>query len=720
MREEKSYCRLCAAFCGTIVTIEGDRILRVRGDRDDPLSRGYACFKGLQAADQHHGPGRLLRPLMRKGGQLVEGSSEAMLADAGARLKAIVAAHGPAAVGLYKGTQCSYNSASAAMADAFVAALGTPRSFITMTIDQSAKWIAEQRLGAWAGGVQDFESADVWLFIGTNPLVTMVGAGGPGFFLMPDPVKALKARKARGQKLIVIDPRRSETARFADLFVQPLPGRDAELLAAIIHVVLREGWHDAAFCAQYVDGLEALRTAVAPFAPHACAALIGITPDEIEAIAAMFARDAASGMAGAATGTNMARHSNLAEHLVHALNVICGRFPRAGEPVRQTGALRPPKPLLAGVRKPATREWDVGFKTLTHALGRIWGTAMTAEIPNEILHPSEQRMRALICIGGNLATALPDQAHAEQALSALELLIVIDPRLTATARLATHVFAPRIMYERPDHSASIEAIAPRPFAHYTPALVPAPEGSDLVDDWYPLWSLARSLGLSLTYAGQPLAMDNPPTAERLFAAQTAAGPISFEEVKHHQGGQAFPPRPLTIEPLADSARFDLVPADVAKECATLAREWGGPPAPEGANLVQLIVRRHRETNNSTGADFASTWQRLPGNPAYFHPDDLARLGLAEGDMIELERGAACIAARAASDVDLRPGLASVGHCRPGLRERPWEATNALVDADANVQAINRMPIMTGLWVRVRKLEMETLAQPRQDPAQSPQ
>jgi anaerobic selenocysteine-containing dehydrogenase len=590
------------------------------------------------------------------------------------------------------------------MVDAFVAALKTPHTFITMTVDQSAKWVAEQRLGVWGAGGQPYLQSDVWMFVGANPLVSMIAAGGPHYFLTPDPVKVLKERRAQGRKLIVIDPRRSETARFADLFLQPRPGRDAELMASILHVILREGWQDHEFCNDYVDGLDDLRRELEAFSPEACADIIGVTAREIVAAATLFARDAKTGMAGSGTGPNMARHSNLAEHLIQALNVVCGRYPRAGEKIANSGVLMRARTPKAHVVLPERREWEHGPKTRKHGLGPIKGTMMSAEIADEILYPAEGRLRALVCIGGNLAVALPDQAKAERALKALELLIVIDPRLTATARFAHYVFAPKVQFERSDHTASLEVIHPVPFAHVTPALVPPPRGSDLLDDWYPLWSFARSCGLQLKIGGKDVPMDVAPSVEELHRMQTVGAPVPFDEVRTQQGGQVFVREPVVVEERSSRARFQLMPSDVLEEIHRLTEEMrAAPAAPAQEDTLQLTVRRHRETNNSTQADFDATWKRLPGNPAYFHPTDMARLGLKPGDAIEVVRGQSRVAARVAVDIDVRPGVVSVGHCRPGLADRPWEATNALVDADKEVQAINRMPIMTGMFVTIERL-----------------
>ncbi|MGV0837224.1 molybdopterin-containing oxidoreductase family protein [Mycolicibacterium thermoresistibile] len=702
-REEKSYCRVCWAFCGTTVLIEEDRVVRVRGDRTDPVSRGYVCFKGLQAPEQHNSEKRLRRSLRRIGDTFEEGDSNRLMAEAGERLKQIVAEHGPESVGIFTGTQTFMNAVNAQMAAALAMGLGTPRMFTTMTIDQSAKWIAEQRMGAWVAGPQAFADSDVWMFIGANPLVSMSFAGGADGMTLPHPVDSIKQARARGMKIIVIDPRRSETAQLADLFLQPRPGRDAELIASILHCILRENWHDEEFCRDFVDGVDELRSALEPFAPEVCAPVIGVSAQDIEAAAAMFARDARTGMAGSGTGPNMARHSNLAEHLIEALNVVCGRFPREGEAMPNPGVLMRGRSPRAGVRLPAEREWESGPKTRKHQLGRIKGTMMSTAIADEILHPGPDRMRALICIGGNPAVALPDQAKAEAALRALDLLIVIDPRMTATARFADYVFAPKLHYERPDHTGTLERLFQHPIGHVTPALVPPPAGSDVVDDWLPLWWLAKCCDVPLQINGRDVPMDTPPRAEELFALQTAGAPVEYSVVAAERGTRLFEREPVLIGPSRNDTRFQLTPADVLDEIQVLASELGRAAAPtRNGNEFQLTVRRHRETINSTAADFDATWARIPGNPAYLHPSDLSRLGVEPGDLVHVVRGQARLTARAAADEGLRPGVVSMGHARPGIASRPWEATNALVDDDREVQAINRMPIMTGMTVTVER------------------
>ena len=686
-----------------LVTVAGDRVLKVRGDRADPFSQGFACFKGLQAPEQHYGKGRLLHSLRRLDGRLEEAKSTDVLHEAGLRLAEIVSKHGRQSVGFFMGTQSIFNALGRSMVRSFAAALDTPRLFYTMTIDQSAKWIAEGRLGSWDAGPQSFDDADVWMLIGSNPLVSMVAGAGANLFVFNHPINTIRAARARGMKLIVIDPRRSETAAFADLFLQPRPGKDAELAASILHVILRENWHDGEFCSSHVDGLDELRLALRQFAPDQWAQDIGIPASDIVRAAKMFALDARTGMVGSGTGPNMARHSNLAEHLIETINVVCGRFPRAGELVRNSGVLQPQRTFHAEVR-PLIREWETGPKTRKHGLGSIRGTMMTAEMVNEILCAGEDRLRALICVGGNLAVALPDQHRAVQALRALDLLIVIDPRLSATSRLAHYVIAPKLQYERPDHTGTpTEAMFSVPYAHATPALVPPPVGSDVVDDWYALWSLARSVGAQLRLGSDPIPMDAAPTTEDLLTRLAAGSRVPLADVQAMSGGALFPCADVRVQARRSDTRFQLLPPDVAQEIVILATELTTESAGMSPCHFQLTVRRHREMMNSTGSDLAATWGRLPGNPAYLHPSDIERLGLATGDLVEIRRGDARIGARIAADPGLRCGIISMGHCWPGLADRPWEATNVLVDAEENVQTINRMPIMTGMWVEVTRL-----------------
>jgi anaerobic selenocysteine-containing dehydrogenase len=255
-------CRFCHAGCSILVDVEDGRPVRVRGDRESPLYRGFTCEKGRQLPDHHAHPDRLLTSMKRRadrGGHAPIAATTAM-DEVAARLRRIVDEHGPRSVAIYSGTAASRNPAARPVLNAFMDGIGSPMRFDSNTIDQPGKAVAQAMLGMWGAPPQGFVGADVCLLIGVNPFVSVAG-GVP----MSDPIRSVREAQAKGMRLLVIDPRRSETAAAADQHLQPVPGEDIALVAALLHVILRDGLHDRAFCDAHVAGVDALRTATAPF-----------------------------------------------------------------------------------------------------------------------------------------------------------------------------------------------------------------------------------------------------------------------------------------------------------------------------------------------------------------------------------------------------------------------------------------------------------------------
>ncbi|WP_174189371.1 molybdopterin-dependent oxidoreductase, partial [Nocardia barduliensis] len=483
-----SYCRLCASSCGVLLDLEDGRIARVLGDARHPITRGYTCPKGRRAGDLAHGPDRLTTSLRRTGDTLLPIRADQATIEIAGRLREITERHGPDSVALFMGTQQNFAALTPPMAHAWFRGTGSHKLFSTMTIDQSAKWVVAERMGSYLGGRQRLEDADVWLLAGTNPVVS--GNGGDGDGAVPHtPSVTLRAARARGLRLIVVDPRRTETAALADLHLAPRPGTDAVLFAGLLRVILTESGLDAAFCARFAADLDALSAAVSMVTPAVVEARCGLPPDLLHAAARMFARGP-RGMATTGTGVCMGPHSNLTEHLVTAMNVVCGRYRREGEPADDRAVLARSVPPRAEVAPPT--RGAAGFRSRIGGFRALRGELPSGILADEILEPGPDRVRALIVSGGNPATALPDRARTERALRSLELLVCLDPRLSATARLAHYVIAPPTMYERADHTVIMEPFFPRPFAQYTPAVLAPPPG--VVEDWRFFFDLAVASG----------------------------------------------------------------------------------------------------------------------------------------------------------------------------------------------------------------------------------
>jgi anaerobic selenocysteine-containing dehydrogenase len=699
-----SVCRICTALCGVVLDVEDDRIQAVRGDRAHPMSKGYACIKGLQGGYALQAPDRILRPLKRTpAGHFEEIGLDRALDEIADRLARIRTEDGADSIALFKGTQAYMNATLAEMIPAFMSAIASHALFSTMTIDQSAKIVTAGRLGSWGADRHHMQDADVLMIVGANPLVSL-GVMGITAFNM---TKQFKAARDRGMKLIVIDPRRTETAQLADLHLQVKPGEDPLLLAAIAREILVNDWHDAAFCAAHVARLGPLRKALSVIDADVVTKRTGITPDQVRAAAKMFARDGRRGFATVGTGPSMAAHSNLADHLAETINVLCGRFNRAGDVVRSAGLLDP-RPAIAQV-VPPTRPWERGYKSRVRGLGLVGGELPSAILPEEIVTPGQGRIRALIVSAGNPAAAFPDQARAVEAFRALDLLVVADPYMTSTARLADYIIPPRMMYERADllFGPSYEMFNPEPFQQFIPPAVGDPPESELIDDWRLFWELARRLEAPLIYRGAPLDGDVPPTSVQLLTRSMGNSPIRFEDLADAPAGRLFDVAPVIAQPGGDdpALRFQILPDDVAAELAnSIAGDIGADLYP-----MRLVSRRMREVMNTLGMNWPDSRKRVPYNPAYLHPDSLTEANIAPGDRIAIFSDHGRIEAIVAADPTLLAGVVSMSHCWGGLPDEPepYEVVGAntglLISLERHIEAINAMPRMSAIPVRIERI-----------------
>lgn len=679
-----------------LVDVDDNRVIAIRGDRNNPVSRGFTCPKGRFAGQMMHHTGRLRTSLVRdRNGAFKPVAPTQAAKHIGDTLTALMARHGPDCIAMFLGTQGIFATLTNPVARSWFAATGSRKLFSTMTIDQSAKWVTAGRMGEYLGGRHGLSDADVWMLVGTNPLISVNGGAGDGV-LMQTPSASLAAARNRGLKLIVIDPRRTETASRADLHLAPKPGHDALIFAGLINIILTEGLHDAGFCRDFAKGLGDLHAAVRGVTPQQVADRSGLSPHELIEAARLFARGP-RGSVSTGTGVCMGPHSNLTEHLAMALNVICGRFLREGEVAPATAVLGPLAVPRAQVAPPS-RSWQSGYTSRLGA-GLIRGEMPTNLLTDEILQSGSDRVRALIVSGGNPALALPDAAKALKALTALELLVVIDPYLSETARLADYVIAPTMAYERADHSIHLEKYFPFPYAIQAEPLVAPPPG--VIEDWQFFWQLARSMDVPLPLGGAPIDMQTMPSSRDLLAQLAQNGRVAPDQLAAAPHGLCPPDRLIHVAPALDDAqhhRLDLLPSDVASELqAMLASHDHG-------HTMRLIVRRMREVMNSVGREVDGL-PRQPYNPASMNPGDMKRLGLCEGKRARITSVHGPIEVIVKSDSSIRPGTVSVSHgWSSGSDGHSMSANvNALTGNDDAMQAINHMPQLTSLPVEIAPL-----------------
>ena len=712
MAEATAICRFCHATCGLVATLEDGRVTRLIGDIDNPMYAGYSCVKGRNYHAFHDSPSRLRVPLRRRnGGGFESAPSAAVLDEIAVRTREILDSHGSRSVAMYGGTFSHFCPAGVMLRESFMDAIGSPMRFSNATIDQPGKPISMALHGKWGAGPQDFADADVCMLVGANPLVSMWG-GIPSF----NPAKRLHEARQRGLKLIVIDPRRTESARKADLHLQCLPGQDVPLLAAMLNVIITEGLCDRAFIEAETEGFGALAAAVAPFTAQGVAAGAGVEAATIIEAARMFAR-AQRGNVTSGTGPSMAPHGVLMDYLVLALNTVCGRWIKAGERMPNRGVLFRQFSGVARAEKPRVA---TGFGEALRIRG-LTDTAAglpTAALADEILTPGEGQVRALFVIGGNPLLSWPNQAKTRRALESLELLVVVDPVLSETARYAHYVIGPRFGFESPAITFGNEGITvyglslgyPEPYAQYQPQLVEPPAGSDVLEDWRIFYELGRRMGYPLGFRGQPFDMSTPPTTDGLLSQFVARSRVPLEEIKRHPHGAVFPDPKPSAEPrdaewphrlqLAAPVMIAELEAIAAQRSAAVATAATTTMAPlmgdEGGGLRLLMVsRREHALYNSVAHDLPALRRRLPHNPAHLNPVDAARIGVVDGATVEIASSVGRIRAVVHLAADVREGVVSIAH---GFADA---CTAALIDDATDYEALSGLPRMSAVPVTVR-------------------
>jgi anaerobic selenocysteine-containing dehydrogenase len=643
----KSFCRFCHVFCGLEVDVEvplGDddkaaRIVAVRGDRENAVTRGYTCQKGRAEVERIHHPDRLLAPEKRDGSGWSQLPKSQALDEVAERLGEIVDRYGPDSVAVYTG--CGGHRTSAGgpwFVQRWLSALGSSKMYTSYTIDSPSLTIAGNRLfgGPVPVNLLDVDRADCVMFVGTNP-----AASHQLNMAQSSPSARLNAGRKRGMKMIVIDPRRSDVARQADIHLQVKPGEDATLLAAMIKIVLDRGLQDREYVEQYVSGVGELHEAVRDFDLDYASRRAGVPESLIEAAAEMFAM-AASGAATSGTGLHMAIHHNLTTQLVMTLNALCGRFDRPGGMNRNEGALgREFGPDMDPIRLPSPPKSRIRDISAINGLFGSYFEMPTNTLADEILTPGDGQIRALIVNGGNPALVLAEEGSARKALERLDLLVVLDLFRSATAAHADYVFAVRHPFERVDVSKLMDSNYPFPFGQYTPALLDGPE--ETIEEWEVFWELAMRLGIPLRVGS--LTAETKPTSDELLDAMNRHARLPLDELRKHPSGIAFGERHTAaggvIPNMIGHADKKMAAGhpDLVAELREVRAEpivRGGGYAPNEEFGFRMITYRMKEVYCSQGQNLPSLASKRPYNPVLMNPIAMKDLGLSDGDAVWVE------------------------------------------------------------------------------------
>ncbi len=664
--EHRTFCRLCMAVCGLVVSTEGDRVVGVRGDPDHPLSRGYTCPKGRSLGALHHDPRRLDGPLVRRGGALRPAPWAEVLDDLARRTASVIAASGPQAVGMYLATGAAFDTNGRRIAERFIRTLGSPQVYSATTIDTPCKPLIMELMAGHPGLVPllDWQRARFALLFGTNPVVSH-GHSNP----FPDPVVRLREIARRGE-LWVVDPRRTETARLATRHLAPRAGTDHILLAHLVRELLRDG-ADRDYLSAHATGTDALTAAVAPFDLATTATRCGLEASDInELVGAIRRHGTASAQTG--TGVTMSAAANVTEWLAWALNIITHSYDRPGAMWFNPGYLRrlDQRSWTPGDGRPGP-----GPASRPDLPGRF-GEFPCAALADEV---EAGNLRALFVLGGNPLTAFPDAGRTAAALRSLDVLAVGDIVHTGTTAMATHVLACADQLERADLPHYIDAHLPAVATQYTaPVVEPA---ADRRPAWWPFAQLGARLGLDLLRGLDPDVCSD----DDLLAGVAARGLTSFEHVRS-AGGPVVADEAVFgwVEPHLPAGRWRLAPQPLVEQLAGLR----DPPT------LVLIPRRQPGHVNSAMPPAEAPAAGRDRPLVQLHPADAAEAGVNDGQTIRVSSPTGSLTGIARVDEAIRRGAVSIPH---GFGS---PNVSLLTTATSGTDALTGMVLQSGVPVTV--------------------
>jgi len=664
METRKSFCRFCHVFCGIEVDVENDRVVAVRGDPDNAVTEGYTCMKGRAEMERIYHPDRLLSSRKRVNGDWQDIEAEKAMDEIAEKLRAIVDQYGPGAVAAYVGCGAHRTSAGGPRTmSKWMEGLGSPKFYTSFTIDSPSLLVAIFRIfgGVTAVNLFDVANADVAMFVGTNPVLSKM----PNI-PQSNPMKRVRDAQKRGMKIIAMDPRCCDVAKMADIHLQIKPGEDATLLAGMIKIILERKLYDPEYVDKYVSGVDELYEAVKDFDLPYVAKRTQVEGPLIEKAAEMFCA-AERGGAISGTGVHMARHQNLTTSLVMVLNALTGRYDRRGGFGHNSGPLGfelpeelgpVPFPLYPG---PVSRIRDI--KATLSFMG-FYTEMPTNTLTDEILTPGDEKIRALIVVGGNPALVLPDEASTVRALEDLDLLVVSDLFLSATAKFADYVMAVKHPYERADFPQMMDISYPFPFGQYAPPLVSAPDG--VVEDWEVLWGLAERLGFKLDIPGIP--QDRKPTTDEMLDGIHATARIPLDEIRQYPGGHVWGERQVRVggvipnmiahEDKRMAAGHPEVIAELRDVRAEPTIASGGYEIDESADF-RLITYRMKEVYCTQGQDLPSLRAKRSFNPVLMNPQAMESLGVKDGDRVKLDSGYGDLVGIVEASDDIQPGVVAL-------------------------------------------------------------
>ncbi|MBT8169749.1 molybdopterin oxidoreductase family protein [Falsiruegeria litorea] len=657
-------CNICEAMCGLIITHDGDQVLSIKADPDDPLSRGHICPKAVALQDFRTDPDRITKPLQKIDGAFVEVEWEDALDFAAEQIRAVQDAHGRDAVGVYLGNPNAHKFGNLMNLPGLVKAIGTSNRYSSATADQIPHHVASiHMLGhPMLIPIPDIDRTDFMVIIGGNPLISngsMMTAPGFG--------RRIEELQARGGRVVVIDPRRTETAEKADEHHFIRPETDANLLLAMIHVILAEGLEHTDHLAPLIDGIDVLRTEVAPFTPDHATKSTGINTDTIRNLARAFAQ-AESAVCYSRMGASTQSFGSLCQWATNVLNIITGNFDSQGGAMFTTPALD-----YVGMtsRKGKARSYPER-RSRVSGLPLYNGEFPVSVMAEEMETSGEGQIKALVTVAGNPVLTAPNGRRIDRAMETLDFVMSIDIHLNDTTRHADLILPGTVALEEMIYDIVFHSFAVRNTAAYAPAVFAPPNNNP--QEWEIIARLQAKLMGANTIG---------PAPEQVLTALLARGfhadDVTIPKLEATQGSVDLGPLVPNLSTRLETpeGRIMLAPKVFLDDLPRLLAQ-GDAQDPERPFV--MIGRRQARSHNSWTQNSARLVKGRNRCTLQIHPQDARNLGISDSDSVQVSARVGTIVLPVELTSAMAPGVVSI--------PQGWGQEKGQLDAATRVQTVS--------------------------------
>jgi len=694
----KTFCRICEASCGLVATVENNRVTSLAPNKEHHGTLGFSCMKGLHQHSMYDSPDRLQTPMKRVGDGFEAISWQQALREIGDKVKALRDVS-PQSIGMYVGTAAGFSILHPIFAEGFMQGLGSHNIYSSSTQDCANRFAAAKEMYGFPffQPFVDLDHVECMLIVGTNPVVSKWT-----FLQVAHPVKRMKQVLARGGRIIVVDPRYTETAKVAGEHQYIKPNTDVFFFLSFLAEIFARDACDTATLQQHSTGLEELREVAAAWPAERTAPVTGISPEDLRQIVSTFLE--ANGAAiVTGTGLGMGQDGTLAQWLAECINAVSGNLDRrggtlVGEGIFDFASFAKKNGMF--MRKARSRIGN--FRELNGAFpGGI--------LADEILTPGKDQIKAMFVTGGNPLLTMANSTRLREALQSLELLVVTDIYLNETASVADYVLPATSPLERPD----LPFIFPLflgmqsiPYIAATEALV-KPTGEQR-DEATIYTDLATACGIGLFGSTltqrllrflkgankvlHPRSRPGLPQKLMLDLMLRSSGNGSWRSLLKFPEGkpreQVAPGSFLGKRPITDDGKVALAPAEFVAATGALESRFAEYAQAQESGVMRLISKRAHSTHNSwtQNIDALTNGDHNRTNYLYLHPADGQRLGLAEGDAADIRSATAAIRLPVKLLEELMPGTVAVPHGWGHQHASGLGVASQLAGANVNILA----------------------------------